>query len=187
MWLHKFPPAFLNSWLRSVENPCEHKTQEWKPFGFPRYSAWGTGAAPMEGNWALKTFEPMPEQRWMKLLTVNNVQRGGTPLHSMTSSSLHVLSTLQDFPPLMSKAEFLFVWHLCVLSWRVGTVWLTWACGSHCEAWSLEDRWPVWAGTHCWWFLKIVRSNSERCRWLGCRELCVFLAGTVQHSWVPPG
>ena len=68
----------------------------------------------MEENWALKTFEPMPAQRWMKLLTVNNAQRGGAPLQ--TSSSSHVLSILQDFPLLMSKAEFLFVWHLCVVS-----------------------------------------------------------------------
>lgn len=95
---------------------------------------------PKEGNWALKTFVPMPVLRWMKLLTINNAQWGGTFLQLMTSSFSHALSTLQYFPLLMSTAEFLFLTHLCVVSSLARTVSLTWARGLHCEALSLGDR-----------------------------------------------
>ena len=52
------------------------------------------------------------EQRSMKLLTIN-VQRVDSHLCSMTLFSLRVLSTPQDFPPVMSKVEFLVASHLC--------------------------------------------------------------------------
>ena len=94
----------------------------------------------MEGSWALKMFVPMPARRWTKLLTISNAPRGGA--HLQTISSPHTLSTLQDFPLLMSKAAFLFVWHLCAyLNWQglsdrhgfmVGTVKL--------ETWETDDQ-----------------------------------------------
>lgn len=55
----------------------------------------------------------MLRQRSMKLLTTNNVQWVGSHLFSVTSSSLRVLSTPQDFPPVTSKVAFLVASHLC--------------------------------------------------------------------------